>query len=229
VSLSEPQPGDAAPRSRQAALADLAREAEHSEAVKTLGTLRDIMVFSTGDPHADILFVGEAPGGEEEKQREPFVGPAGQLLTKIIQAMGLRRSEVYITNVCKFRPKLEDGRDQGSRNRPPTKGEILACQPYVMAELEIVKPKVIVALGNSASAALGIEGTVGRLRGQFQDFRGTPLMLTYHPSFLLRKEQEDGGGIVEKRLVWEDMMQVMEHVGLPISDKQRRYFSKAKG
>jgi DNA polymerase len=76
---------------------------------------------------------------------------------------------------------------------------------------------------------LGIEGTVGRLRGQFQDFRGTPLMLTYHPSFLLRKEQEDGGGIVEKRLVWEDMMQVMEHVGLPISDKQRRYFSKAKG
>ena len=164
---------------------------------------------------------------EEEKQREPFVGPAGQLLTKIIQAMGLRRSDVYISNICKFRPKIDDGRVQGSKNRAPTLGEMLSCQPFILAEINIIKPRIIVALGATASTGLGIEGTVGKLRGGISDWRGTPLVVTYHPSYLLRREQEDGGGMKEKRLVWEDMMRVMETVGLPISDKQRGYFLKA--
>ncbi|WP_051946311.1 uracil-DNA glycosylase [Verrucomicrobium sp. BvORR106] len=229
ISLSSPSPLAPAPQSRAEHLARLALEAENSEKARSLGTLRDIMVFATGTPDAEIVFVGEAPGAEEEKLREPFVGPAGQLLTKIIQAMGLRRNEVYITNICKFRPKIDDGRFQNSKNRAPTIGEMLSCQQFVLAELEIIKPKVIVALGSTAATGLGIEGTVGKLRGKFHDFRGTPIMVTYHPSYLLRREQEDGGGIAEKRLVWEDMMKVMEQVGLPISDKQRAYFSKARG
>jgi len=235
VSATPPaRPLDTAPAVAEAAddkkaeLARLAVQAENSERVRELGTLRDIMVFATGSPDADIMFIGEAPGAEEEKQREPFVGPAGQTLTKIIQAMGLRRSEVYITNICKYRPKIDDGRPQNSRNRAPTAGEMNSCLLYVTAEINIIQPKVIVALGSTAATGLGIEGTVGRLRGHFTEFRNVPVMVTYHPSYLLRREQEDGGGIAEKRLVWEDMMMVMERVGLPISDKQRGYFTKAR-
>lgn len=229
ISLSSPSPLAPPPLSREEQLSRLALEAENHDKARSLGTLRDVMVFATGTPDAEIVFVGEAPGAEEEKMREPFVGPAGQLLTKIIQAMGLRRNEVYITNICKFRPKIDDGRFQGAKNRAPSVGEMLSCQQFVLAELEIIKPKVIVALGSTAATGLGIEGTVGRLRGKFHDFRGTPIMVTYHPSYLLRREQEDGGGIAEKRLVWEDMMKVMEQVGLPITEKQRAYFSKARG
>lgn len=214
--------------SKKDKLRALAEEAENCEKARSLGTLRDIMVFATGNPDADIMFIGEAPGAEEEKQREPFVGPAGQLLTKIIQAMGLRRSDVYISNICKYRPKIDDDRMQGSKNRAPTSGEMNACLSYIMTEIAIIEPKIIVALGSTASTGLGIEGTVGKLRGVFQDFRGIPAMVTYHPSYLLRREQEDGGGITEKRLVWEDMMQVMERVGLPVSVKQRGYFTKTK-
>ncbi len=213
---------------KEAELKKLALQAENCEAARNTGTLRDIMVFATGSPDADIMFVGEAPGAEEEKLREPFVGPAGQLLTKIIQAMGLRRSDVYISNICKFRPKIEDGRPQNNRNRAPTPGEMLTCAPFITAEINIIRPKVLVALGATASTGLGIEGTVGKLRGKFQDFRGIPVMVTYHPSYLLRREQEDGGGLAEKRLVWEDMMQVMEMAGLAVSAKQRAYFSKPK-
>jgi DNA polymerase len=104
---------------------------------------------------------------------------------------------------------------------------MLSCQPFILAEINIIKPRIIVALGATASTGLGIEGTVGKLRGGIMDWRGTPLIVTYHPSYLLRREQEDGGGLKEKRLVWEDMMRVMETVGLPINEKQRRYFSKA--
>lgn len=212
---------------RNEELARLALQAENCERARQLGTLRDTMVFATGSHDADIMFIGEAPGAEEEKQREPFVGPAGQLLTKIIQAMGLRRGDVYISNICKFRPKIDDGTRQGSKNRPPTPGEMLACQPFILAEINLVTPKIIVALGSTAATGLGIEGSVGKLRGRVQDWRGTPLVVTYHPSYLLRCESEDGGGLREKRLVWEDMMLVMESVGLPISDKQRGYFLKA--
>lgn len=220
-------PGTAATVSKATHLAQLALQAEDCQRARDLGTLRDVMVFATGSPDAEIMFIGEAPGAEEEKQREPFVGPAGQLLTKIIQAMGLRRSDVYISNICKFRPKIDDGNSQGTRNRAPTLGEMLSCQPFILAEINIVKPRIIIALGATASTGLGIEGTVGKLRGSVSEWRGTPLVVTYHPSYLLRREQEDGGGLREKRLVWEDMMRVMETIGLPISEKQRGYFLKA--
>jgi DNA polymerase len=209
-------------------IAALRAQAAQCPRCRSLGSLRDTMVFAVGSPDAAVMFVGEAPGAEEEKQTEPFVGPAGQLLTKIIQAMGLSRSTVYISNICKYRPKIEGGA-QGSKNRPPTAEEMAACLPYIKEEISIIGPKVIVALGSTASTGLGIEGSVGRLRGQFREFQKIPVMVTYHPSFLLRREQEDGGGIAEKRLVWEDMLMVMEHVGLPISEKQRGYFTKARG
>lgn len=204
----------------------LIAEALRGEEARKLGTLRDIMVFATGSEEAEIMFVGEAPGAEEEKQREPFVGPAGQLLTKIIHAMGVRRSDVYISNICKFRPLMGDGSGQGTKNRAPTVEEMGACVSLVEREIEIVQPKIIVALGATAATGLGIEGSVASLRGVVKEFRGIPVVVSYHPSYLLRKEQEDGGGLREKRLVWEDMMRVMEHVGLPISAKQRGYFSK---
>ncbi|TLD68255.1 uracil-DNA glycosylase [Phragmitibacter flavus] len=216
--------------SKRAGLDRLAERAAQEGAngrVHELGTLREVMVFATGSEDAEIMFIGEAPGAEEEKQSEPFVGPAGQLLTKIIQAMGLRRGEVYISNICKYRPKIDDGRMQGSKNRAPTAAEMEACLPFVVEEIAIVQPKIIVALGATAATGLGIEGKVGSLRSSMQEFRGIPVLVTYHPSYLLRREQEDGGGMREKRLVWEDMMKVMEHVGLPISAKQKGYFSKA--
>lgn len=228
---SQPPPAVAAQPQvddKPAVLKHLAMQVENNAEIRDMGSLRDIMVFATGSPDAEIVFVGEAPGAEEEKQREPFVGPAGQLLTKIIQAMGLRRSDVYITNICKYRPMIDDGKTQGTKNRAPTRAEMLACLPYVIGEINLIQPKVIVALGSTASAGLEIEGSVGKLRGRFSEFRGIPVMVTYHPSYLLRREQEDGGGIAEKRLVWEDMMKVMEQVGLPITDKQRAYFTKAR-
>ncbi|MCP5539802.1 MAG: uracil-DNA glycosylase [Akkermansiaceae bacterium] len=208
-------------------IAALAREAEHCPTCRGLGTLRDTMVFSVGNPAADLMFVGEAPGFEEENQREPFVGPAGQKLTQIIRAMGLRRPEdVYISNIVKFRPKEGDGRFQGQRNRKPTPEEMAASVKYVLAEIEVVRPRVIVALGATAmEGLLGISGSVSRMRNRFQDFNGTPVMVTYHPSYLLRQEsQSPDQGKGDKRRVWEDMLLVMEKLGLPVSDKQRGYF-----
>lgn len=202
-------------------LAHLAARAEEDPAPRSLGTLRQTMVFAVGNPHSEIMFIGEAPGAEEERQREPFVGPAGQLLTKIIAAMGTRREDVYISNICKFRPSTGEG--QGSGNRQPTKDEMNACLPYIRTEISLIRPRVIVALGATASMGLGIEGPVGRLRGKFQSFDGVPVMITYHPSYLLRQEAE-GRGNEAKRAVWEDLLKVMEQLGWPISEKQRGYF-----
>jgi len=200
--------------------------AEEDPKPKALGTLRDTMVFAVGNPQASLMFIGEAPGAEEERQREPFVGPAGQLLTKIItNAMGLRREDVYISNICKFRP-IVDG-VQGSRNRQPTAEEMAACLPYIRTEISLIRPQVIVALGATAAQGLGIEGGVGRLRARFHEFQGIPVMVTYHPSWLLRQEQENKGN-ESKRLVWEDMLMVMERLGMNISEKQRSFF-KPKG
>jgi DNA polymerase len=209
-------------------LATLTAEATNSQSCRALGTLRDKMVFATGTPDANMMFVGEAPGAEEERLGEPFVGPAGQLLTKIIKAMGFERKDVYISNICKFRPATDDGRPQASRNRPPSRQEMDTCLPFITEEIRIVQPRVIIAVGATAANGLGIEGTVGALRGRFHDFHGTPVMVTYHPSYLLRREQE-GGGLKEKRLVWEDMLQVMERLGLPISSKQRGFFLAPNG
>ncbi len=225
ASKPRPQSAGAAsrtpPEGKAARLAAIAERAEHCARCRGLGTLRDTMVFATGNPDADLMFVGEAPGAEEERQREPFVGPAGQLLTKIIETMGLRRQDVYISNIVKFRPKIGDGTDQGSANRPPEPEEMAAAVEYVRAEIGVVAPKLIVALGGTAmTGLLGIDGSVGRARGTVHDCGGTPAIVTYHPSYLLRS-----GGKSEKRKVWEDMLFAMEQLGMPISERQRRFFS----
>jgi len=163
------------------------------------------------------MFVGEAPGADEDIKGEPFVGAAGQLLTKIIAAMGFSRQTVYIGNILKCRP---DTPGQSSGNRKPTPEEMKICLPYILEQIEIIQPKVLVALGATAiEGLLGKKEGIGRLRGHFLDFRGIPLMPTFHPAYLLRNQV-----ITEKRKVWEDMLQVMEKLGVPISEKQQGYF-----
>lgn len=201
-------------------LAALRSMAETWEPALSMSSLRKTMVFAVGSPLASLMFVGEAPGAEEEKLREPFVGPAGQKLTAIIKAMGLDRPKVYISNICKFRPAMDN---QGNGNRKPDPAEMKVCLPFVLTEIDLIKPLVIVALGATAAEGLGIPGSVGGLRGRFHSTSGIPTMVTYHPSYLLREEQT-GDGIRAKRAVWEDMLKVMEKLGLPISEKQRGYF-----
>jgi uracil-DNA glycosylase len=205
---------------REEKLAGLAKLAANFPAASALGTLRGTMVFAVGNPNADIMFIGEAPGAEEEKLSEPFVGPAGQLLTKIITAMGLNRTDVYITNICKFRPEIQD---QGTANRKPTPAEMRACLPFVLTEIDIIRPKVIVALGATAAEGLGIEGAISKNRGRYHSVGDIPVVVTYHPSYLLRQEQE-GRGIAAKRQSWEDMLMAMEKAGMTITEKQRGFF-----
>jgi DNA polymerase len=183
-----------------------------------LASSRTQTVFGTGNPDADLMFVGEAPGADEDRLGEPFVGRAGELLTKIIGAMGLSRADVYIANVLKCRPDMPPG---APGNRPPTTGEMQQCLPYLRQQIAIIRPRVLVALGKTAMAGLvGAEQPMGAMRGRWFEFEGIPLLPTYHPSYLLRN-----GSNAEKRKVWEDMMLVMEKLGLPISDKQRRFFN----
>ena len=176
------------------------------------------VVFGVGNPSAEIFFVGEAPGAEEEVQGEPFVGPAGELLTRMIKAMGLQREEVYIGNIMNWRPAMPNP----VGNRPPSPEEMRFCLPYLRAQLELVQPKVVVALGNTAvNGLLGHDPKrrISAIRGQWFSFAGIPLMVTFHPSYLLRNQTNR-----TKRMVWEDLLAVMEKTGLPISDKQRNYF-----
>ncbi len=210
--------------SREEKIANLAAMAEEAPAPRALGTLRGTMVFSVGDPNAQLMLIGEAPGFEEERQSEPFVGPAGQRLTKILKAMGLERSKVYISNICKFRPAIDGGGKQGTKNRAPTKAEMDACLPFILTEIDIIRPKVIVALGRTAAEGLGIEGSVASVRGKFHEVNGIPTMVTYHPSYILRSEQDADGGLKAKAAVWADMLMVMDQAGMPISAKQRAYF-----
>ncbi|HEY5078856.1 MAG TPA: uracil-DNA glycosylase [Opitutaceae bacterium] len=181
------------------------------------------IVLGVGSLDAAIMFVGEAPGAEEEVQGEPFVGPAGQLLTKMIGGMGLARSDVYIGNIMNWRPDLPtagDGPQTG--NRPPTEAEMAHCLPYLKAQVEIVNPRLLVALGASASKALlGYRafGALGEVRGRWHEYSGRPLMVTYHPSYILRSPTNRN-----KRLIWEDLLKVMERAHLEISDKQRSYY-----
>jgi DNA polymerase len=164
---------------------------------------RSNIVFGDGNPNADLVFVGEAPGREEDIKGEPFVGKAGQLLTRIITAMGLTREDVYICNVIKCRPP---------NNRDPLPSEIEMCEPFLKGQLDIIKPRVICALGSFASQTLlKSEVRISRLRGQFRDYHGVPLMPTYHPSFLLRNPHA-------KREVWEDIQMVIKLLGLPFPD-----------
>jgi uracil-DNA glycosylase family 4 len=209
---------------RTAALAAVAQRAAASPAARALGTLRETMVFATGNPEAELMLVGEAPGAQEEQQGEPFVGPAGQLLDKILKAMGMERSAVYISNICKFRPST--GAGQGSSNRKPTLTEMQSCLEFIHEEISIVRPRVIVALGATAAEGfLQRPVTVGSVRGRWLDCRGVPLIVTYHPSYLLHREADGPvAAQAEKRKCWEDMLKVMERMALPISDKQRAFF-----
>ncbi|HXA10484.1 MAG TPA: uracil-DNA glycosylase, partial [Chthoniobacterales bacterium] len=156
-------------------------------------------------------------GADEDRQGEPFVGRAGQLLTKIIAAMGFSRDEVYIANVLKCRPDMPAG-EPG--NRKPTPDEMETCLPYLLEQIEIIGPRVLVALGATAvEGLLKIREPMGKLRGRWQTYRDTPLMITFHPSYLLRNQSN-----TEKRKVWEDMLLVLERLEHPITEKQRNYF-----
>jgi len=159
-----------------------------------LCSTRTNIVFGVGNPNADLMFVGEAPGADEDEQGEPFVGRAGQLLTKIIEAMGYQRGDVYIANVLKCRPP---------NNRAPEPDEVATCEPFLFAQIDSIKPKVIVALGtHAAHALLKIDTPISRIRGQVLDFRGSvKLVPTFHPAYLLRSPDR-------KRDVWEDMKKV---------------------
>jgi DNA polymerase len=181
------------------------------------------VVLGVGSLDAKIMFVGEAPGAEEEVQGEPFVGPAGQLLTKMIQGMGLKRSDVYIGNIMNWRPQMPtvEGREQVG-NRPPNEEEMRYCLPYLRAQVEVVNPDLLVALGKTAVEGLlgfGKFKTLGEARSRWHEFQGKPLMVTYHPSYILREPTNR-----KKRMIWDDLLQVMERAGLPISEKQRGYF-----
>jgi DNA polymerase len=178
---------------------------------------RTQVVFGVGNPEAELMFVGEAPGEDEDKRGEPFVGKAGELLTRIIVAMGFTRDDVYIANVLKCRPDMPPGE---SGNRKPKDTEMETCLPYLRQQIDIIQPRVLVALGATAmQGLLGAEEPMGRLRGRWHDFQGTPLMATYHPAYLLRNQS-----LTEKRKVWEDMLLVLERLGKPISAKQQNFF-----
>lgn len=206
------------PQSVEEKLDWLRQKAQNWRAARALGSLREIMVFATGNPHARLMFVGEAPGYEEELQQEPFVGPAGQKLTQIITAMGLSRAEVYISNICKFRPSM--GPQQHTANRAPSDEEIAACLPIIQAEIRAIRPACIVCLGGSAARGLlGHAASVASQRGKWFDCAGIPTRVTYHPSYLLRNDT-----ITARRSVWEDMLAVMQHLGMNISPRQLNYF-----
>jgi DNA polymerase len=181
------------------------------------------VVLGVGDLNARIFFVGEAPGAEEEVQGEPFVGPAGQLLTRMIQGMGLKREQVYIGNIMNWRPEMAPGGGgEQIGNRAPSPEEMKFCLPFLRAQLDIVQPQLIVALGKTAAEGLLGQGTfktLGEIRGRWHAFSGVPLMVTYHPSYILRNQSNSS-----KRLIWEDLLKVMERAALPISDKQQKYF-----
>ena len=154
---------------------------------------RTTLVFGAGNPDADLVFVGEAPGRDEDLQGVPFVGRAGQLLTKIIASIGLTRDEVYIANVVKCRPP-------GNRNPEP--GEVQTCEPFLFRQIDMIRPKVVVALGAFAiHTLLGTDQAISRLRGRVYEYRGAKLVPTFHPAFLLRSPDR-------KRDVWEDMKKV---------------------
>lgn len=183
-----------------------------------LAASRTQTVFGVGNLDAELMFIGEAPGADEDARGEPFVGRAGQLLTKIIETMGFARGDVFIANVLKCRPDMPPGE---SGNRPPSPREMATCVPYLAEQIDIVQPKVLVALGATAvEGLLGMREPMGKLRGRWHAYRETPLMITYHPSYLLRNQAP-----AEKRKVWEDMLQVLERLARPISEKQRKYFS----
>jgi uracil-DNA glycosylase len=217
---SPPDQTPQAPKDTETAMEELRQRASVCLKCPHLAKSRKNVVFGVGDIHAQLMFVGEAPGADEDAQGEPFVGAAGQLLTRIIKTMGLSRETVYIANILKCRP---DTPGQSAGNRKPTGDEMKTCLPYLLEQIDLIRPKVLVALGATAiEGLLGAGGGIGKLRGKFQTFHDIPLMPTFHPAYLLRNQ-----ALTEKRKVWEDMLQVMEKLQMPISEKQRGYFLNA--
>lgn len=162
---------------------------------------RTSIVFGAGNPNAELMFVGEGPGRDEDLQGQPFVGEAGKLLNRMILAMGLVREQVYITNIVKCRPL---------RNRDPLPEEVKTCAPFLQAQIQAIKPQFIVALGRFAAQALLEETTpIGRLRGNWRKYQQIAVMPTFHPAYLLRNPKD-------KRLVWQDLQAVMKQMGLPV-------------
>jgi len=206
--LSRENPGAAAPHASEPTLSAETSAGELSalEAVRvelgdcrrcSLGSLRHRLVFGEGNPHAGLVFVGEAPGADEDAQGRPFVGRAGQLLTRIIAAMGHKREEVYICNILKCRPP-------GNRNPKPE--EIAACEPFLIRQIEAIRPRVLCALGGfAAHTLLKSEAPITVLRGRFHSYQGIPLMPTYHPAYLLRNPGA-------KKQVWEDVQMIMKAI-----------------
>lgn len=220
TTISTPIAVPAPSADKAAAFAELKQRVLACVKCPHLVSSRKHVVFGVGNPNAELMFVGEAPGADEDIQGEPFVGKAGQLLTKIIQTMGLSRETVYIANILKCRP---DTPGQAAGNRKPTPEEMQTCIPYLHEQIDLIKPKVLVALGATAvEGLLGKTEGITRLRGNWRSYRNIPLMPTYHPAYLLRNQ-----ALSEKRRVWEDMLAVMEKLAMPISDKQRSYFLKA--
>ena len=207
------------------AIAELRERAMQCMKCANLAATRTNVVFGAGSIDAELMFVGEAPGADEDAAGEPFVGAAGQLLTKMIGAMGLSREQVYIANILKCRPDMPRG---GTGNRKPTPEEMQTCIPYLHAQIDLIQPKVLVGLGGTAMEGLLGQSGITKLRGQWHTYRGIPLMPTYHPAYLLYKESSSGTATTnaEKRKVWEDLLAVMEKLGLPISEKQRGYFAR---
>jgi DNA polymerase len=159
---------------------------------------RKQIVFGVGNPNAELMFIGEAPGADEDIQGEPFVGRAGQLLNNMIKAMGIQREDVYIANIIKCRPP---------GNRTPERDECETCSPFLMRQIAVIKPKVIVALGAvAAKTLLAISASMMEMRGRWYDFRGTKLAVTYHPAFLLRDPRQ-------KKEAWKDLQMVMKQLG----------------
>lgn len=165
---------------------------------------RKQIVFGVGNPRADLMFIGEAPGADEDEQGEPFVGRAGQLLNNMIKAMGLQREDVYIANIIKCRPP---------NNRTPERDECETCSSFLMRQIEVISPKAIVALGAvAAKTLLAINAPMSELRGRWYEFRGTKLAVTYHPAFLLRDPRQ-------KKEAWKDLQMVMKELGLQAPEK----------
>lgn len=179
---------------------------------------RTQVVYGVGSPFAELMFVGEAPGEEEDLQGEPFVGRSGrEVLNKMIAAMEYTRDDLFIANVLKCRPDMPEGE---SGNRKPKPAEMATCLPWLREQIALIKPKVLVTLGATAiEGLLGETVTMRDVRGKWLDYHGVPLMPTYHPAYILRNQT-----MAEKRKVWEDMLLVMEKLGRPISAKQRGYF-----
>lgn len=186
------------PEKKKQALAELEKEFKAC-VLCDLSRTRTQVVFGSGNPEATLLFVGEAPGFDEDRQGKPFVGAAGQLLTKIIEAMKLGRTDVYIANCLKCRPP---------NNRSPLPSEIATCKPILTRQIEIIRPRVICALGKfAAQTLLATQEPISRLRGRFVDWNGIKVMPTFHPAYLLRNPGD-------KKLVWDDMKLIMKELGI---------------